>query len=133
MKSLLLFIFHSFKLVGIKSVADLRRRFGDPDISMPPNSTKEEWIKALENMHEKKGLNLESISYELIEEKNNHASKIIFTHIWLLGHYRNVMIVEEFEIGFPYITLGIIKPKMALKKTANQALQPTPKSGAAEL
>jgi len=78
MKDLFLHIFYLFRLVGIKSINDLRRRFGNPNISMPSNSTREEWVKALQNICEEKGLGLETISYKPIEEKNSHASKIIF-------------------------------------------------------
>ena len=113
MKSLFLHVFYLFKLVGIKTINDLRRRFGNPNISMPSNSTREEWIKALQTICEKKGLGLESISYEIIAEESSQASKITFTHIWFLGHYRNIIIAKEYDIGHPKITLGVLKSKMA--------------------
>jgi hypothetical protein len=109
MKGLFFHVFYLFKLIGVKTINDLKRRFGNPHISMPSNSTREDWIKALQNVCTDMHVNLESISYEFVAEENSQFSKILFTHIWFLRPYRNIMIAKEYDIGQPKITVGVLK------------------------
>jgi len=63
---------------------DLKRRFGNPDISMHSNSGKEEWTDTLQNICREKKLNLEAMSYKFIEEDRSQPPKNLVTHIWFL-------------------------------------------------
>ncbi len=111
MKSLFFLVVYFFKLIGIKTINDLRKSFGNPDISMPLNSTRDEWINALRKLARDNHLELGSISYKFIAEEYRQNSKIIFTHIWFLRPFGNIMVVKEYDIGQPEIRLEVLKTK----------------------
>ena len=118
-----LLLFYLFKLVGIKSINDLRKRFGNPDISMPPNSTKEEWIKALQNACKEKSLRFESVLFNFVAEKDRQASNIVFTHAWFLWPYKNIMTAVEYDSGQPKIALMSLKNRIkTVKRMGNSKL-----------
>ena len=109
LKAYFYIVLYLFNLIGIKTMDDLKRRFGNPDISMPSSSGKEEWTDALQNICREKKLNLEAMSYKFIEEERSQPPKNLVTHIWFLWPYRHIMIVKEYDVGQPEITIGYCK------------------------
>jgi hypothetical protein len=109
LKAYFYIVLYLFNLIGIKTMDDLKRRFGNPDISMPSSSGKEEWTDALQNVCREKKLNLEAMSYKFIEEERSQPPKNLVTHIWFLWPYRHIIIVKEYDVGQPEITIGYCK------------------------